>query len=57
LPNLERCEIGKIGVKGEKSRILKITSMTSAQENIMEVFNCKYLGMSDHLKSIGFKKV
>lgn len=54
---LERCEIGKLGFKGDKSRILKLTSMTSAQKNIMDVFNCKYLGMSDYLKSIGVKKV
>ncbi|MCL7411869.1 MAG: hypothetical protein M8350_08740 [Methanosarcinaceae archaeon] len=54
---LERCEIGKLGLKGEKSQILKLTSMTSAQKNIMEVFNCKYLGMSDYLELIGVKKV
>jgi len=54
---LERCEIGKLGLKGEKSRMLKITPMTSVQKNIMEMFNCKYLGMNDYLKSIGVKKV
>jgi len=54
---LERCEIGKLGLKGEKSRMLKITPMTSVQKNIMGMFNCKYLGMNDYLKSIGVKKV
>jgi transposase len=54
---LERCEIGKLGLKGEKSRMLKITPMTSVQKNIMEMFNCKYLGMNDYLKSIGVKKM
>ena len=54
---LERCEIGKLGLKGEKSRMLKITPMTSVQKNILEMFNCKYLGMNDYLKSIGVKKV
>ena len=54
---LERCEIGKLGLKGDKSRILKLTSMTNAQKNILEMFNCKYLGMKNHLKSIGVKKM
>jgi len=54
---LERCEIGKLGLKGDKSRILKLTTMTNAQKNILEMFNCKYLGMNSHLKSIGVKKM
>ncbi|HZK55116.1 MAG TPA: hypothetical protein VFC84_13090, partial [Desulfosporosinus sp.] len=54
---LERCEIGKLGMKGEKSRILKLTSMTSMQKNIMKIFDCEYLGMSNYLKSIGVKKM
>jgi len=54
---LKRCEIGKLGLKGDKSRILKLTSMTNAQKNILEMFNCKYLGMKNHLKSIGVKKM
>ncbi len=54
---LERCEIGKLGLKGDKSRILKLTSITNAQKNILEMFNCKYLGMNNHLKSIGVKKM
>jgi len=29
---LERCEIGKLGLKGDKSRILKLTAMTNAQK-------------------------
>jgi len=54
---LERCEIGKLGLKGDKSRILKLTTMTNAQKNILEMFNCKYLGMNSHLKSIGVKRM
>jgi len=54
---LERCEIGKLGLKGDKSRILKLTTMTDVQKNILEMFNCKYLGMSKYLKSIGVKRV
>jgi transposase len=54
---LERCEIGKLGLKGNKSRILKLSSMTSVQKNIMDLFNCKYLIMSKYLISIGVKKV
>jgi len=54
---LEGCEIGKLGVKGDKSRTLKLTAMASAQKNILEMFNFKYLGMNKHLKSIGFKMV
>ncbi|MGP8337193.1 MAG: IS1634 family transposase [Methanosarcinaceae archaeon] len=54
---LERCEIGKLGLKGTNSRILKLTSMSSAQKNIMDLFNCKYLRMSIYLKSIGVNKV
>ncbi|NOR46954.1 MAG: IS1634 family transposase [Methanosarcinaceae archaeon] len=54
---LERCEIGKLGLKGDKSRILKLMPMTDAQKNIMELFNCKYLGMGDYLKSIGVEMV
>jgi len=49
---LERCEIGKLGLKGDKSRILKLTTMTDAQKSILEMFNCKYLGTNNHLKSI-----
>lgn len=54
---LGRCEIGKLGLKGDKSRILKLTSMTNVQKNILDMFNCKYLGMKNHLKSIGVKKM
>ena len=54
---LERCEIGKLGLKGDKSRILKLTSMTNVQKSILEMFNCKYLGMNNYLKSIGIKKM
>lgn len=54
---LERCEIGKLGLKGDKSRILKLTTMTNAQKNILGMFNCKYLGMNSHLKSIGVKRM
>ena len=54
---LERCEIGKLGLKGDKSRILKLTSMTNTQKKIMEMFNCKYLGINSYLKSIGVKKM
>jgi len=54
---LERCEIGKLGLKGDKSRILKLTTMTTAQKNILEMLNCKYLGMNSHLKSIGVKRM
>lgn len=54
---LERCEIGKLGLKGDKSRILKLTTMTNVQKNILEMFNCKYLGVGSHLKSIGIKRV
>ncbi len=54
---LGKCEIGKLGLKGDKSRILKLTSMTDAQKNILEMFNCKYLGMNNYLKSIGIKKM
>jgi transposase len=54
---LERCEIGKLGLNGDKSRILKLTAMTDAQKNILEMFNCKYLGMKNYLKSIGIKKM
>ncbi len=54
---LERCEMGKLGLNGDKSRTLKLTAMTNAQKNILEMFNCKYLGMKNHLKSIGIKKM
>jgi len=54
---LERCEIGKLGLKGDESKILKLMSMTNTQKKIMEMFNCKYLGMNDYLKSIGVGKV
>ncbi|KAF5413992.1 MAG: hypothetical protein C5S48_10520 [Candidatus Methanogaster sp.] len=54
---LERCEIGKLGLKGDESRILKLTTMTNAQKNILKMFNCKYLGMNSHLKSIGVKRM
>ena len=54
---LERCEIGKLGLKGDKSRILKLATMTNVQKNILEMFNCKYLGMNSHLKSIGVKRM
>ncbi|PXF56821.1 MAG: hypothetical protein C4B59_16275, partial [Candidatus Methanogaster sp.] len=27
------------------------------QKNILEMFNCKYLGMNSHLKSIGVKRM
>ncbi len=54
---LERCGIGKLGLKGDKSWILKLTTMTDAQKNILEMFNCKYLGTNKHLKSIGVKMV
>ncbi|RZN34309.1 MAG: IS1634 family transposase [Methanosarcinales archaeon] len=54
---LKRCVIGKIGLKGDKSRILKLTTMTNMQKNILEMFNCKHLGMNNHLKSIRVKKM
>ena len=54
---LKRCVIGKLGLKGDKSRILKLTTMTNVQKNILEMFNCKYLGVNSHLKSIGVKRV
>lgn len=54
---LKRCEIGKLGLKGDKSRILKLATMTNVQKNILEMFNCKYLGMNSHLKSIGVKRM
>ncbi|MEA1997845.1 MAG: hypothetical protein U9N61_00770 [Euryarchaeota archaeon] len=54
---LKRCEIGKLGLKGDKSRILKLTTMTNVQKNILKMFNCNYLGVNSHLKSIGVKRV
>ncbi len=54
---LKRCEIGKLGMKGDKSRILKLMTMTDAQKNILDAFDCKYLGMINYLKSIGVKMV
>ena len=36
----------------DKSRILKLMDMTSAQKNIMDAFNYKYLGINNYLKSI-----
>ena len=35
----------------------KLRSLTDVQKNIMEMFNCKYLGGGGYLKSIGAKRV
>ena len=52
---LARCEIAKLGVRGIKCEGKKLMPLTDVQKNIMELFNCKYLGERRCLKSIGIK--
>ena len=54
---LARCEIAKLGVKGIKCEGKKLMSLTDVQKNIMQMFNCKYLGGGGYLKSIGVKRM
>ena len=55
LSTLERCEVAKLGVRGTKCEGRKLMHVTDVQKSIMELFNCKYLIESGHLKSIGVK--
>ena len=41
----------------EGFREVKLMTMPDAQKNILDAFDCKYLGMSNYLKSIGTKMV
>ena len=50
---LERCEVAKLGVRGTKCEGRKLIHVTDMQKNIMELFNCRYLGEGEYLKSIG----
>ena len=52
---LARCEVAKLGVRGVKCEGKKLMSLTDVQKNILELFNCKYLGERGCLKSIGIK--
>jgi transposase len=52
---LARCEVAKLGVRGVKCEGKKLMSLTDVQKNILELFNCKYLGGRGCLKSIGIK--
>lgn len=52
---LERCEVAKLGVKGTKCEGRKLMHVTDVQKSIMELFNCRYLGEGEYLKSIGIK--
>jgi len=52
---LERCEVAKLGVRGTKCEGRKLMPLKDGQKNIMKLFNCKYLGESGYLKSLGIK--
>jgi transposase len=52
---LERCEVAKLGVRGTKCEGKKLMPVTDVQKSIMGMFNCRYLGESEYLKSIGIK--
>jgi transposase len=52
---LERCEVAKLGVRGTKCEGKKLMPLTDVQQNILQLFNCKYLRESGYLKSIGIK--
>nr|QNO42163.1 hypothetical protein DFAMPKKG_00008 [Methanosarcinales archaeon ANME-2c ERB4]QNO43067.1 hypothetical protein DICHBKDE_00008 [Methanosarcinales archaeon ANME-2c ERB4]QNO43267.1 hypothetical protein APKMFMID_00015 [Methanosarcinales archaeon ANME-2c ERB4]QNO45596.1 hypothetical protein MGFDKJCL_00031 [Methanosarcinales archaeon ANME-2c ERB4] len=54
---LARCEVAKLGVRGIKCEGKKLMSLTDVQKNIMQMFNCKYLGEGGYLKSIGVKRM
>ena len=54
---LARCEVAKLGVRGVKCEGKKLMSLTDVQKNILELFNCKYLGEGEYLKSIGVKRM
>ena len=50
-----RCEVAKLGVRGTKCEGKKLMPVTDVQKSIMGMFNCRYLGESEYLKSIGIK--
>jgi transposase len=49
---LRKCELGRIGVNGTNSSVLKLTTLTKDQKSIMKLFNCSYLAQRSYLRSI-----